>query len=43
MHGVAEVDHRYPKGDRGGNLQKVPDTTGSGVGDLHAIWDSVVY
>jgi hypothetical protein len=28
----------------GGNAQKVPDIEpGSGVGDLHAIWDSVIY
>jgi hypothetical protein len=24
LHSVAEVDHRYPKGDMGGNAEKVP-------------------
>lgn len=44
LHAVAEVDHRFPQGDRGGNLQKVPDDgKGDGVADLHAIWDSVIY
>ncbi len=44
LHAVSEVDSRFPTGDMGGNAQKVPDIQpGSGVGDLHAIWDSVIY
>jgi len=43
LHAVAEVDSHYPKGDMGGNLHKIPDTTGSGVDNLHAVWDSVIY
>ena len=43
LHTVAEVNHSHPKGDKGGNDEKVPDTTGDGVDNLHAIWDSVIY
>jgi len=43
LHAVAEVDHLYPEGDQGGNLHHIPDTTGSTVKDLHAVWDSVIY
>ena len=43
LHGVSEVDSRFPAGDLGGNAQKVPLDEASGVGDLHAIWDSVIY
>jgi len=38
---VADVDDEYPEGDRGGNEEWVPNS--SGVGNLHQIWDSVVY
>ena len=43
LHATAEVDHAFPSGDQGGNLHKIPDSTSSGVGDLHAVWDSVIY
>ena len=43
LHATAEVDHTYPEGDWGGNLHHIPDSTDSGVGDLHAVWDSVIY
>ena len=43
LHAVALVDHDYPKGDAGGNFEKVPDTHHDGVDNLHAIWDSVIY
>ena len=40
---MALVDHDYPKGDEGGNFEKVPDSHHDGVDNLHAIWDSVIY
>ena len=40
---MALVDQDYPKGDEGGNFEKVPDTHHDGVDNLHAIWDSVIY
>lgn len=43
LHGTAEVDHRYPEGDMGGNLHKLPADPDTGVEDLHAVWDSVIY
>lgn len=43
LHDSAEVDHRFPSGDQGGNLQKIPDDLKEGVADLHAVWDSVIY
>ena len=43
LHVVAEVDSNHPRGDKGGNDEKVPDTSGDGVDNLHAIWDSVIY
>ena len=43
LHGTSEVDHSFPKGDFGGNLHKLPSDLDTGVGDLHAVWDSVIY
>jgi len=40
---VSEVDSRFPSGDQGGNLDVVPDPTSTGVNELHAVWDSVIY
>jgi len=40
-HAVALVDSTYPTGDRGGNSEKIPSK--SGVGNLHFVWDSVLY
>lgn len=37
------VDSMYPEGDEGGNLEKVPEKGNTGVTNLHAIWDSVIY
>ena len=41
LHAVAEVDDDHPTGDRGGNDQWVPNK--DGAGNLHAVWDSVLY
>mmetsp|Transcript_4785 Transcript_4785/g.5833 ORF Transcript_4785/g.5833 Transcript_4785/m.5833 type:complete len:250 (+) Transcript_4785:89-838(+) len=40
-HATALVDSKYPKGDRGGNNEKIPSK--NGVKTLHAVWDSVIY
>lgn len=42
LHSVSEVDKEYPKGDRGGNSEWI-DPNVSGVGNLHSVWDSVIY
>ena len=42
LHNIDKVDYRHAKGDRGGNMQLVPDD-GSGVINLHMLWDSVIY
>jgi len=41
LHSSTEVDDRYPTGDMGGNMQEIPEH--DTVGNLHSIWDSVVY
>ena len=41
LHAVSEVDDKFPEGDRGGNDEWIPNV--SGVGNLHALWDSVIY
>lgn len=41
LHAVALVDNTYPSGDEGGNAEKLPSI--GGAGDLHAVWDSVIY
>ena len=41
LHAVAEVNHTYPTGDRGGNSESIPSE--DGVSNLHAVWDSVIY
>ena len=41
LHAVAEVDNEYPKGDKGGNSEWIPNI--DGVGNLHSVWDSVIY
>lgn len=43
LHGTSEVDHHFPQGDQGGNLHKLPADPKTGVQDLHAVWDSVIY
>ena len=43
LHTVSEVDKYVPEGDRGGNLEHMPDPTDSGVTNLHSVWDSVIY
>ena len=44
LHNTALVDHNYPSGDEGGNLENIPDKeTPTGVNELHALWDSVIY
>lgn len=42
LHSVSKVDDEYPKGDRGGNSEWI-DPNVSGVGNLHSVWDSVIY
>ena len=42
LHAVSEVNNEYPKGDRGGNSEWI-DPNVSGVGNLHSVWDSVIY
>lgn len=42
LHAVSKVDDEYPKGDRGGNSEWI-DPNVSGVGNLHSVWDSVIY
>jgi len=41
LHATSRVDHEYPKGDFGGNTVHLPQK--DGVGNLHALWDSVSY
>ena len=41
LHCSAKVDKHFPKGDKGGNLFQLPNHYSSG--DLHAVWDSVLY
>ena len=41
LHATSEVDHDFPEGDVGGNSQHLPYI--DGVGNLHAVWDSVLY
>ena len=43
LHTISAVDHQFPEGDQGGNLEVVPDQDSSGVLNLHSIWDSVIY
>lgn len=42
LHTVSAVDDEYPKGDRGGNSEWISPSV-SGVGNLHSLWDSVIY
>lgn len=42
LHSVSEVDNQYPKGDRGGNSEYINPSI-DGVGNLHSVWDSVMY
>jgi hypothetical protein len=35
------VNATYPKGDAGGNYEKVPSV--NGISNLHAVWDSQIY
>lgn len=41
LHATSRVDHKFPKGDRGGNSVSLPSV--SGAKNLHSVWDSVVY
>ena len=43
FHTVSLVDSHYKKGDAGGNFEHIPEKDGSGVNELHALWDSVIY
>ena len=44
LHTVSVVDSTYPQGDMGGNLEHIPDIDPpTGVEELHALWDSVIY
>ena len=41
LHAVSGVSSDYPTGDRGGNEEWIPFICGAG--ELHAVWDSVIY
>lgn len=41
LHSTTRVDHSYKRGDFGGNLVYLPNK--EGAGNLHAVWDSVIY
>lgn len=41
LHATSRVDHKYPKGDQGGNFFHVAEE--DGVKNLHSVWDSMVY
>lgn len=43
LHTVSEVDSYYPEGDAGGNYEHIPEQGDTGVTNLHALWDSVIY
>ena len=43
LHTTSAIDHTYPSGDRGGNDETMPEKGDSGVNELHALWDSVIY
>ena len=43
LRGTSEVDQMFPQGDMGGNSHKLPADPETGVEDLHAVWDSVIY
>jgi len=42
LHSVSGVSDEYPKGDRGGNSEWI-DPNIDGVGNLHSVYDSVIY
>lgn len=42
LHTSALVSPLYPKGDRGGGLYHVRETSGAGPAKLHAVWDRMV-
>ena len=41
LHCTARVDKQFPQGDKGGNLFSLPNHLS--IGDLHAVWDSILY
>jgi hypothetical protein len=41
LHATSRVDHKYPKGDAGGNFFHLP--TKNQAKNLHSVWDSVIY
>jgi hypothetical protein len=43
LHATSRVDHEHPKGDRGGNDFPLPSKKDAIYGNLHAVWDSVLY
>ena len=42
MHTITKVDSTFPEGDNGGNRQSIPNN-GTGVKNLHSLWDSLLY
>ena len=40
LHASSRVNNDYPAGDRGGNSFKLPSAS---LGELHAVWDSVMF
>lgn len=41
LHGLSRVNPEFPAGDRGGN--SFPLKNHYSIGELHALWDSVIY
>jgi hypothetical protein len=41
LHSVSGVSDHYDHGDAGGNYESIPSI--NGAGNLHAVWDSVMY
>lgn len=41
LHATTRVDSDYPKGDKGGNSEKLPSI--EGAYNLHSVWDSIIY
>lgn len=42
LHATAMVNDYYPKGDIGGNREYINPNV-DGVGNLHSVWDSIIY
>ena len=43
LHAENRFNANYTNGDRGGNDFPIPEIPGTGVNELHAVWDSIIY